>query len=99
MTRTFTRPIKRVVVKVGSSVIASYTLKARTAGLRSLVNQISALNKKGIEVVLVSSGAIVLGMGELGLKSRPTDLASLQALAAIGQTVLMKTYSDAAKSF
>jgi len=94
MTRTFSRPVKRVVVKVGSSVIASYTLKARTAQLRSLVGQISALTQKGMEVVLVSSGAIVLGMGELGLRSRPTDLASLQALAAIGQAVLMKTYSD-----
>ncbi len=94
MTRTFSRPIKRVVVKVGSSVIAGYTLKARTAQLRSLVGEISALNAKGVEVVLVSSGAIVLGMGELGIKTRPTDLSSLQALAAIGQAVLMKTYSD-----
>lgn len=94
MTRTFSRPIKRVVVKVGSSVIASYTLKARTEQLRSLVSQISALHHKGTEVVLVSSGAIVLGMGELGVKTRPSDLASLQALAAVGQAVLMKTYSD-----
>lgn len=94
MSRLFPRAIKRVVVKVGSSVIAGYTLKARTAQLRSLVGQISALNKKGIEVVLVSSGAIVLGLGELGIKTRPTDLASLQAFAAIGQAVLMKTYSD-----
>ena len=94
MPRTFSRPIKRVVVKVGSSVIASYTLKARTAQLRSLVGQMSALTKNGIEVVLVSSGAIVLGMGELGIKARPSDLASLQALAAVGQAVLMKTYSD-----
>lgn len=94
MTRTFLNPIKRVVVKIGSSVIAGYTLKARSAQLRSLVGQMSILNKKGIEVVLVSSGAIVLGMGELKLKTRPSDLASLQALAAIGQAVLMKTYSD-----
>lgn len=94
MTRTFSRPIKRVVVKVGSSVIAGYTLKARAAQLRSLVEQMSFLNAKGIEVVLVSSGAIVLGMGELGLKTRPSDLASLQALAAVGQAVLMKRYSD-----
>ncbi len=94
MTRTFTRPIKRVVVKIGSSVIAGDTLKARTAQLRSLVGQMSALNAKGIEVVLVSSGAIVLGMGELGLNTRPSDLASLQALAAVGQAVLMKRYSE-----
>jgi len=105
MTRTFSRPIKRVVVKIGSSVIAGDKLKARSAQLRSLalkdsrrlrslVGQMIALNARGIEVILVSSGAIVLGMGELGLKKRPSDLASLQALAAVGQAVLMKTYSD-----
>lgn len=94
MTRTFSRPIKRVVVKIGSSVIAGDTLKARAAELSSLVGQMSALGQKGIEVILVSSGAIVLGMGELGLKKRPTDLASLQALAAVGQAVLMKRYSE-----
>ncbi len=75
-------------------MIAGYKLKARKAQLRLLVGQMSALNQKGIEVVLVSSGAIVLGMGELGIKTRPSDLASLQALAAVGQAVLMKTYSD-----
>ena len=94
MPRKFPKPIKRIVVKVGSSVIATYKMKPRTAHLRSLVEQISALNKKKIEVVLVSSGAIVLGMGELNARYRPGDLASLQALAAIGQTVLMRTYSE-----
>lgn len=94
MSRTFPRPVKRVVVKFGSSVIAGYSLKARRAQLRSLVGQITALVSQGIEVVLVSSGAIVLGMGVLGIRIRPSDLASLQALAAIGQAVLMQTYSD-----
>jgi len=92
MPRKFPRTVKRVVVKVGSSVIATYRMKPRTARLRSLVEQICALKKRGIDVVLVSSGAIVLGMGELKLKTRPKDVASLQALAAIGQTVLMRTY-------
>lgn len=94
MTRQFPRPVKRIVVKVGSSVIATYTMKARTAQLKSLVAQMSRLNQNGIEVILVSSGAIVLGMGELGIGARPSDLASLQAMAAVGQAVLMKTYSD-----
>ncbi|MDO8674682.1 MAG: glutamate 5-kinase [Candidatus Omnitrophota bacterium] len=93
MTRTFNRPIRRVVVKLGSSQIADYALKPRTAQLRSLASQVGRLRKRGIEVVLVSSGAIVLGMGELGEKKRPTELASLQARAAIGQAVLMRTYS------
>ena len=94
MTRTFNRPIRRVVVKLGSSQIADYALKPRTAQLRSLALQVGRLRKRGIEVVLVSSGAIVLGMGELGEKKRPTELASLQARAAIGQAVLMRTYSE-----
>jgi len=94
MPRKFPRAIKRIVIKVGSSVVATYAMKPRAAQFRSLVDQISLLRKRGIDVVLVSSGAIVLGMGELKLRSRPGDLASLQALAAIGQTILMRTYSE-----
>ena len=94
MSRRFPRTIKRVVIKVGSSVIATYQMKPRSARLRSLVDQICLLQKKGIDVILVSSGAIVWGMGELNQKKRPDDLASLQALAALGQTVLMRKYSD-----
>ena len=94
MTRKFPRPIKRLVIKVGSSVIATYAMKPRLAHLKSLVEQIIALQKSGTEVVLVSSGAIVLGMGALNQKKRPADLASLQALAAIGQTKLMRMYDD-----
>jgi len=94
MMRKFPRPVKRIVIKVGSSVLATYAMKPKKARLRSLVEQISALRKKNIEVVLVSSGAIVLGMGEVNVRYRPSDVASLQALAAIGQTVLMRTYAS-----
>ena len=92
MLRKFPRPIKRIIIKVGSSVIATYALKPRMAQLAFLARQISSIQSDGVEVVLVSSGAIVLGMGELGQKKRPTDLASLQALAAIGQAALMNKY-------
>ncbi|HSA30426.1 MAG TPA: glutamate 5-kinase, partial [Candidatus Omnitrophota bacterium] len=94
MSQRFPRQIKRVVVKVGSGIIANYRLKPRTAKLQSLVQQMALARQKGIEVVFVSSGAIVLGMGEMGLKVRPTELSDLQALAAIGQAVLMDTYSE-----
>ncbi|MBF0521486.1 MAG: glutamate 5-kinase [Candidatus Omnitrophica bacterium] len=94
MLRKFPRPVKKIVVKVGSSLIATYQMEPRKAELRSLVNQICALRKRGIQVVLVSSGAIVLGMGEMGLKKRPTELSALQSLAAIGQTLLMRVYMD-----
>src|SRR3990167_6010888 len=92
MLRKFPRPVKRIVIKVGSSVIATYAMKPRMAHLASLAKQIASIQSDGVEVVLVSSGAIVLGMGELGQKKRPTDLASLQALAAIGQAALMNKY-------
>ena len=75
MSRKFPREIKRIVVKFGSSVIATYQMKAEEARLRLLVNQICAIRQQGIEVVLVSSGAIVLGMGELNTTARPARLA------------------------
>ncbi|MGE0269009.1 MAG: glutamate 5-kinase [Candidatus Omnitrophota bacterium] len=94
MLRKFPRPVKRIVIKVGSSVIATYKMKPRVARLSSLVEQICLAQKNGVDVVLVSSGAIVLGMGELSKKMRPSDLASLQAISAVGQTVLMNKYKE-----
>jgi len=94
MLRTFPRPVKKIVVKIGSRGVADQNFKPRPDRLPSLVRQLSQLTQEKIEVVLVSSGAIVLGMGELGLSTRPTDLASLQALAAVGQAVLMRTYAQ-----
>lgn len=94
MPRTFPRPIKRVVVKLGSSLIATYRFKPHRTGLRRLVKQVDALRRRGIDVVLVSSGAIVLGLGALNERVRPSDVASLQAAAAIGQTALMNVYSE-----
>ena len=75
-------------------MIATDQMKPRNAHLRSLVEQISDIRRKDIDVILVSSGAIVLGMGELNKKRRSSGLATLQAMAAIGQTVLMKKYNE-----
>ena len=94
MTRTFQRPIKRIVVKLGSSQIADAKMCPKTEQLSALAKQISQLREAGIEVVLVSSGAIALGMGELGETVRSTELAQLQARAAIGQAALMRLYSE-----
>ncbi len=94
MTRTFQRPIKRIVVKLGSSQIADARMRAKTGQLAALCKQIRDLRKQHIEVVLVSSGAIALGMGELGETVRSTELAQLQARAAIGQAALMRLYSE-----
>jgi glutamate 5-kinase len=94
MLRKFPRKIRRVVVKVGSSLVADHEMLPREAALRSLVAQIADMRQQKIEVVLVSSGAIVLGLGELGEKKRPTDTPSLQAAASIGQAALMRRYCD-----
>ena len=88
------RKLKRVVVKIGSSVIAAHRTKPGESHLSALIDQIGFLHKEGKEFILVSSGAIVLGMNELDQEVRPSDLASLQACAAVGQNVLMRTYGD-----
>ena len=98
MTRTFQKPIKRIVVKLGSSQIVDGKFKARRERMHALTKQISHLHKKyGVEVILVSSGAIATGMGELGETKRPTDLGALQARAAIGQAILMRNYIESFK--
>ena len=97
MKRTFSRTIKRVVVKLGSSQIVDGNFKPKIRQLAQFAKQVKGLRKKRIEVVLVSSGAIALGMGVLKEKKRPTELAGLQARAAIGQAALMKLWSDVFK--
>jgi glutamate 5-kinase len=98
MDRKFPRKLKRVVIKVGSSLIANQLMQPHEASLRSLVDQICDLREKGIDVVFVSSGAIVLGLGEMGERVRPSDTPALQAAAAIGQAMLMRLYCDLFKA-
>lgn len=83
---------KRIVVKIGSSLFYSDKRKLDYDFLKGVTDQISALIKCGIEVILVSSGAIAGGMHALKFNSRPKDLSSLQALAAVGQHLLMSQY-------
>lgn len=97
MKRTFSRPIKRVVVKLGSSQIADSRFRPKLGQLSALAKQVKVLRRRGIEVTFVSSGAIVLGMGLLEENKRPTDLATLQARAAIGQAALMRLWAEVLK--
>ena len=83
---------KRVVVKVGSSIFAAGKSKPDAALVGNIAQEISSLIKQGREVVVVSSGAIAIGMSILKLTHRPKELAYLQATAAIGQPELMHTY-------
>jgi len=94
MRRQFPHKIKRIVVKVGSSMLASNHGGLDNKIIEELVNQICSLVASGKEVILVSSGAIASGLAEMGLKVRPQDLSSLQAAASIGQSILMQRYND-----
>ena len=80
----------RIVVKVGSSSISG----ANAHQIGPLVDALAAAWQRGTEVVLVSSGAIATGMPYLKLDARPTDLATQQAAAAVGQNVLIYRYQD-----
>ena len=82
----------RIVVKVGSSTLAHKTGKLNIKRTRELTTVLSDLKNAGHEVVLVSSGAIAMGVGKLALKDKPKDIPTKQAAAAIGQCELMYTY-------
>jgi len=90
---------KRIVVKIGSSLFASKSNNLDTALVNSIAKEISALIRQGKEVVVVSSGAIALGMSILKLTNRPKQLKDLQAAAAIGQHELMHVYKLALKKY
>jgi glutamate 5-kinase len=83
--------VRRVVVKVGASVLAELPV----ARVRALAADIALLRGGGVEVVIVSSGSIGMGMARLDLKRRPRQMPLLQAAAAVGQVELMGTYEDA----
>ena len=86
---------KRWVVKVGTSVLTDE--KEKRVGrhcVQAIASEIVSLCKNGKEMILVTSGAIGIGMGVLELKSRPSELAKLQAAAATGQGKLMQWYTS-----
>ncbi len=87
---------RRIVVKVGSSSLASAAGGIDDTRLGDLVRALAGRHGAGTSVVLVSSGAIAAGMMPLGLRSRPRDLATQQAAASVGQGLLMHRYTAAA---
>lgn len=84
---------KRIVVKVGTSTLTHRTGRFNIRLVEQLVKVLADLQNAGNEIILVSSGAIGLGMGRLGMRERPKDTPSKQACAAIGQCELMQMYS------
>jgi glutamate 5-kinase len=85
---------KRIVVKVGSSILASIEKGLHYEVFSHLTKEISDLKRQGYEIVLVSSGAIAAGMEKLGYKTRPQAITQKQATAAVGQTRLMNIYES-----
>jgi len=81
-----------IVVKVGTRVLSRADGQLDEKHITRLAEELSQIREGGRRVVLVSSGAVGAGLGRLGLERRPTDLAQLQAVAAIGQTNLIETY-------
>ena len=85
---------KRIVVKVGTSTLTHKTGRLNIRRVEQLVKTLADIYNAGHEVILVSSGAIGLGMGKLGMVERPQDTPGKQACAAVGQCELMYLYDD-----
>lgn len=82
----------RIVVKIGTSTLAHPTGHLNIRRVEQLCKVMSDIKNAGHEVILVSSGAIGMGVGKLGLRERPKDIPTKQAAAAVGQCELMYTY-------
>jgi glutamate 5-kinase len=85
---------KRIVVKIGSSLLTKGGKGLDKTAIAQWVAQMAALRKSGVDVILVSSGSVAEGVWRLGLKARPTTLHELQAAAAVGQMGLVRVFDD-----
>ena len=82
----------RIVIKIGTSTLAHTTGHLNIRRVEEICKVVSDIKNAGNEVIMVSSGAIGMGVGKLGLASRPADIPTKQAAAAVGQCELMYTY-------
>jgi glutamate 5-kinase len=94
VTRAAVTDARRVVVKVGSSSLTTAAGGIDPERVRRLVDVLAATRARGVEVVLVSSGAIAAGLSPLGLATRPRGLAAQQAAASVGQGLLVHRYTE-----
>lgn len=90
--RTLIPQARRWVVKIGSALLTDDGKGLDTKAIADWVKQMAELRLQGIELVLVSSGAVAAGMRRLGWSARPTEIHQLQAAAAVGQMSLIQTY-------
>jgi glutamate 5-kinase len=94
MSRSEFKQSRRVVIKIGSSLLTDGGKGLNQPAIADWVEQMAALRKRGIDVVLVSSGAVAEGMSRLGLKTRPKTLHELQAAASVGQMGLVRCFES-----
>jgi glutamate 5-kinase len=87
--------VRALVVKLGTQLLSDSSRQLNPAYFANFAAQVAQLRKRDIQVTLVSSGAVAAGMRELALTRRPTDLAQLQAVAAVGQRKLMDAWAAA----
>ena len=90
--RATLKDVKRIVIKVGSSTITYGNGKRNFSRIDHLAREIADLANQGKEIILVSSGAVAVGIDRLGLPAKPKTIPGKQAAAAVGQGVLMHTY-------
>lgn len=88
----YTKNKRRIVIKLGTSTLTHKTGRLNIRRVEKLVKVIADIKNSGLDVILVSSGSIGLGMGKLGLTTRPSDTPTKQACAAVGQCELMYMY-------
>ena len=84
--------VRRLVVKIGSNVLTTRNHKLSGSVIKQLVEDVVELRAGGLQVAIVTSGAVAAGMGQMASGKRPEAIAELQALAAIGQVLLMDSY-------
>jgi glutamate 5-kinase len=94
MRRALLKQVSRMVVKLGTGVLTDARKQPDLEQMEQLVAQIAGQRHAGREIAIVTSGAVGAGMGALGYTRRPTELAELQACAAVGQSRLMATYAQ-----
>ncbi|CQR47571.1 Glutamate 5-kinase 1 [Paraliobacillus sp. PM-2] len=90
---------KRVVIKIGSSSLTEQDGSLSINKLQEHTSAIATLMKQGVEVILISSGAVSAGFRDLGYSSRPVTVSGKQAAAAVGQGLLIEAYAEAFKTF
>ncbi|MFZ1134596.1 MAG: glutamate 5-kinase [Candidatus Korobacteraceae bacterium] len=94
-TRSQVARARRIVIKVGTNVVMRDDGRVALSRLYGIAESVARLRQQGRDLLMVSSGAVGLGMERIGLAARPTELAQIQACAAIGQSRLMAIYDDA----